>query len=490
MVARRTHFNRTKVMGDAFPAAMFRHRRDNGRKMPKAQRVNAVTATAAFIRYNSPSPDPRHAPMPQSIVRPLPLALLICTSLLLASCSGTVGGNGLQLESTKASRSAASRREAPARTVAPPAATAEAATKPRITGGPQRSTQLPNPPFISTSFGTFNEPWAMTFLPDGRLLVTEKPGQLRLFNTVTKTTGTISGLPAVAYGGQGGMGDVVLHPQYASNRYVYYSYAEAGSNSTYGAVVARAPLTLDANGGGSLGTSQIVWRQSPKVGGQGHYSHRIAFGADGKLWITSGERQQFTPAQDMATNLGKVIRLNDDGSIPADNPFVNQVGIAAQVWSLGHRNLLGIAFDGAGQLWTHEMGPAGGDELNLIERGNNYGWPIVSNGDNYDGSVIPDHPTRPEFNPPEAWWTPVIAPAGFIIYSGELFPYFKGHGFIGGLASQALVRIQFNGTTGREAERYPMGQRIREVEQGPDGAIWLLEDGASGRLLKLMPKPL
>ena len=299
-----------------------------------------------------------------------------------------------------------------------------------------------------------------------------------------------SGLPTVAYGGQGGMGDVVLHPQFASNRYVYYSYAEAGSNSTYGAVVARAPLTLDANGGGSLGTAQVLWRQSPKVGGQGHYSHRIAFGPDGKLWITSGERQQGTPAQDMATNLGKVIRLNDDGSVPADNPFVNQGGVAAQVWTLGHRNLLGIAFDGAGQLWTHEMGPAGGDELNLIERGTNYGWPIVSNGDNYDGTPIPDHPTRPEFNAPEAWWNPVIAPAGFIIYSGNLFPYFKGQGFIGGLASQSLVRIQFNGITAREAERYPMGQRIREVEQGPDGAIWLLEDGAGGRLLKLTPKPL
>lgn len=423
--------------------------------------------------------------MPPSFIAPRLLALT-CAGLLLTACSGTIGSEGVQLTSRKERETAAARRQS-----SPPAPTAaEAAVKPRITGGPHRATQLPNPPFVSTSFGTFNEPWAMTFLPDGRLLVTEKPGQLRLFNTVTKTTGTITGVPAVAYGGQGGFGDVVLHPQFASNRYVYYSYAEAGSNSTYGAVVARAPLTLDANGGGSLGTAQVLWRQSPKVGGQGHYSHRIAFGADGKLWITSGERQQGSPAQDMGGNLGKLIRLNDDGSVPADNPFANQGGVAAQVWSLGHRNLLGIAFDGAGRLWTHEMGPAGGDELNLIERGNNYGWPIVSNGDNYDGSPIPDHPTRPEFNPPEAWWNPVIAPAGFVIYSGNLFPYFKGHGFIGGLASQALVRIQFDGITAREAERYPMGKRIREVEQGPDGAIWLLEDGTGGRLLKLTPKPL
>ena len=330
----------------------------------------------------------------------------------------------------------------------------------------------------------------MTFLPDGRLLVTEKSGQLRLFNTVTKTTGTITGLPTVAYGGQGGLGDVVLHPQYASNRYVYYSYAEAGTSGTRGAVVARAPLTLDANGGGSLGTSQIVWRQSPKVGGEGHYSHRIAFGADGKLWITSGDRQQGSPAQDMTKNLGKLIRLNDDGSLPADNPFANQAGVAKEVWSLGHRNLLGIAFDGAGKLWTHEMGPANGDELNLIERGSNYGWPLVSNGNNYDGSNIPDHAPGDGYNAPEAWWAQTIAPSGFIIYSGDLFPYFRGSGLIGGLASQALVRIQFNGNTAREAERYAMGKRIREVEQGPDGAIWLLEDGAGARLLKLTPKPL
>ena len=414
---------------------------------------------------------------------------LLASTLLLTACTGTIGSDGARMTTTDKQRETPAARQQGAATP-PAAAPADAAAKPRITGGPNRATQLPNPPFISTAFGTFNEPWAMTFLPDGRLLVTEKPGQLRLFNPSTKTTGTITGLPSVSYGGQGGMGDVLLHPQFASNRYVYYSYTEAGANSTHGAVVARAPLTLNAQGGGSLGTSQVLWRQTPKVGGQGHYSHRLAFGADGKLWITSGDRQQATPAQDMGGNLGKLIRLNDDGSLPADNPFAGQGGVAAQVWSLGHRNLLGIAFDGVGRLWTHEMGPAGGDELNLIERGSNYGWPIVSDGDNYNGSPIPDHATRPEFNAPEAGWSPVIAPAGFIIYSGDQFPYFKGHGFIGGLASQAIIRIQFNGTTAREAERYAMGKRIREVEQGPDGAIWVLEDGSGARLLKLTPKPL
>jgi glucose/arabinose dehydrogenase len=266
---------------------------------------------------------------------------------------------------------------------------------------------------------------------------------------------------------------------------VYLSYAEPGANDTRGAAVARAVLTLDANGGGSLSGVQVIWRQVPKVTGSGHYSHRLAFDGSGKLWISSGDRQKFDPAQDMQANLGKMLRLGDDGSVPADNPFVGQGGVAAQVWSLGHRNILGVAFDAQGRLWAHEMGPQGGDELNLIERGSNYGWPIVSNGDHYGGADIPDHDTRPEFNAPEAWWTPVIAPAGLIIYSGSMFPYFHGHGFIGGLASQALIRIEFDGVQAREASRYAMGRRIREVEQGPDGAIWLLEDGVDARLLKL-----
>ncbi|RZA36597.1 MAG: PQQ-dependent sugar dehydrogenase [Lysobacteraceae bacterium] len=363
-----------------------------------------------------------------------------------------------------------------------------AAAGDRVTGGTLPPRRVPNPFFKSTEVARFNQPWAMTFLPDGRLLVTEKPGQMRLVDVANGQVGEVLGVPAVAYGGQGGLGDVVLHPQFASNRQVYLSYAETGSGGR-GAVVARATLNLVAGSNtGSLSGLQVIWRQVPKVGGEGHYSHRIAFDREGKLFISSGDRQQFTPAQDMTSNLGKILRLNDDGSIPADNPFRAQGGVAAQVWTLGHRNVLGLAFNAQGQLWEHEMGPAGGDELNLIERGTNYGWPVVSNGDNYDGSVIPDHATRPEFNAPEAWWTPVIAPAGFVIYSGGMFPYFHGDGFIGGLASQALVRIEFDGPLGREAARYPMGQRIREVEQGPDGALWLLEDGANARLLKLTPR--
>ncbi|MEN5210230.1 PQQ-dependent sugar dehydrogenase [Stenotrophomonas terrae] len=343
-------------------------------------------------------------------------------------------------------------------------------------------------PFNATEAARFNEPWAMTFLPDGSLLVTEKGGKLVHFDPASGKRGNVSGVPAVAYGGQGGLGDVLVHPQFASNGLVYYSYAEDGEDDTRGAAVARAKLVLDADGGGKLTDTQVIWRQTPKVTGRGHYGHRLAFGPDGKLWISSSERQKFDPAQDMKTNLGKIIRLNDDGSVPADNPFVAQGAPADQVWSLGHRSVLGLAFDGNGKLWEHEMGPKGGDELNLIQRGGNYGYPIVSNGDHYDGRPIPDHDTRPEFIAPVVTWRQVISPAGFIIYNGTLFPKWQGSGFIGGLSSKSLVRVAFDGDKAREAERFDMGNRIREVEQGPDGALWLLEDGSNAKLLKLTPK--
>jgi glucose/arabinose dehydrogenase len=343
--------------------------------------------------------------------------------------------------------------------------------------------------FVSTPVADFREPWAMTFLPDGRLLVTEKKGALKLLDVNDTRQVDVSGVPKVAYGGQGGFGDVVLHPGFAQNSLVYLSFAEAGDDGLSGGAVARARLVLE--GGAKLEDLTVIWRQAPKVDGSGHFGHRLAFGPDGKLWITSSERQKFTPAQDMKSNLGKMVRLNDDGSVPADNPFVAQGGVAAQVWSLGHRNLLGLAFDASGRLYAHEMGPRGGDELNLIEKAANYGYPVVSNGDHYSGADIPDHPTRPEFRAPLITWNPVISPAGFIIYSGKLFPDWAGDGFIGGLSSKALIRVEFEGDTAREAQRFDMRQRIREIEQGPDGALWLLEDernGSGGRLLKLTPR--
>lgn len=343
--------------------------------------------------------------------------------------------------------------------------------------------------FDITEEGRFTNPWSMTFLPDGSLLVTEKSGALRI-RQPNGTVGTISGVPAVVEAGQGGFGDVVLHPDFATNNRIYISFAEAGTNNRVGAAVASATLVRSGNGG-SLQNVKVIWQQTPKVQGTGHFGHRMAFDADGKLWISSSERQQMTPAQDLNSNLGKILRLNDDGTVPSDNPFADRGGLAAQVWSYGHRNPLGLAFDSTGKLWSHEMGPQGGDELNLIERGGNYGWPVASNGANYGATAddIPDHRPGDGFIAPKISWSPVIAPAGFVIYSGDAFPQWKGNGFIGGLVSRGLVRVSLVGDQLKEIERLPLGDRIREVEQGPDGALWVLEDnGNNKRLLKLTPK--
>ncbi|MEZ5933539.1 MAG: PQQ-dependent sugar dehydrogenase [Alphaproteobacteria bacterium] len=339
----------------------------------------------------------------------------------------------------------------------------------------------------ATSIAEFDEPWAMTFLPDGMLLVTTKPGVL--FHVTQDGTSTeVEGIWEVAYGGQGGLGDVVLHPDFASNGLVYISNIETlDQGATFGAIVSRA--RLDRSGEApTLVEIEKIWTQEPKMSGQGHFSHRIAFGPDGMLFITSGDRQKQNPAQNFDQGLGKVIRLNDDGSVPPDNPWQDKGELARTYWSMGHRNLLGIAFDADGRLWTHEMGPAHGDELNHIVAGENYGWPIVSNGDNYSGIPIPDHETHPEFKAPKAYWVPAISPAGLAIYDGDMFPDWRGDAFIGGLSSEALVRVDLEGEDAREAERFQWGRRIREVEQGPDGALWVLEDKGGGRLLKLTPK--
>lgn len=337
---------------------------------------------------------------------------------------------------------------------------------------------------IAESYGEFDEPWAMTFLPNGQLLVTEKSGTLYLVRLEDRSKLAVQGMPEVAYGGQGGLGDVVLHPSYPDNHWIYLSYAEQGSWRKKGAVVARAELNIAADPP-SLENLQVIWRQTPKVSGAGHYSHRLAFRPEGHLFITSGDRQKLEPAQHWDQNLGKVIRINPDGSIPKDNPFQDQGELAKSFWSLGHRNVLGIAFDKQGQLWTHEMGPRHGDELNLTVAGENYGWPLVSWGDHYSGFPIPDHDTRPEFKAPAIYWVPTVAPSGLALYDGAMFPEWQGQAFIGGLRSESLLRIRINGQEAEEAERFAMGARIREVEVGPEGALWLLEDGAGGRLLRL-----
>ncbi|MBT3681347.1 MAG: PQQ-dependent sugar dehydrogenase [Candidatus Marinimicrobia bacterium] len=362
-----------------------------------------------------------------------------------------------------------------------------AAGLPSVNRAESRITGSAGSEMMSHSYGTFNEAWAMTFLPDGQLLVTQKTGELLLVHLESGSQVPVQGVPEVAYGGQGGLGDIILHPQYLQNQLVYFSYAESGPDRKRGAVVARARLQLTTRP--RLEQIEIIWRQSPKVTGKGHYSHRLAFGPQGYLFITSGDRQKQEPAQSWTQDLGKVTRLNDDGSIPPDNPFQDKGSLAKSFWTLGHRNLLGIAFNEQGQLWTHEMGPQHGDEFNLIIAGENYGWPLVSWGNHYSGFPIDDHDTRPDFHLPEEYWVPTIAPSGLIIYNGDQFPAWRGNAFIGGLRSEALIRVSINGNQAQEVERFDMGKRIREVEQGPQGALWVLEDREGGRLLRLTPRP-
>lgn len=333
---------------------------------------------------------------------------------------------------------------------------------------------------------TFDEPWAMTELGDGRLLITERRGKLKLYDPFSSQSIDILGVPPVAYGGQGGLGDIALHPDYKNNHQIYLSYAEK-DNGGYGAVVIRGELNLQETNP-QIRNIKRIWEQVPKVSGQGHYAHRMLFGKDGKLWISSGERQKFDPAQDMKSNLGKVIRLNDDGSVVADNPFTQQGEIGKQVWSLGHRNPLGIAFDHKDQLWVVEMGPKGGDELNLIHKGENYGYPIVSNGDHYSGKEIPDHVTRPEFKAPEISWTPVISPSNLVFYQKQLFPQWTNKALIGGLSSEAIIVVDTESKPVREIQRLNMKQRIRDIYPAHDGSIWVLEDGKNAGLLRLLPK--
>ncbi|QLC22246.1 PQQ-dependent sugar dehydrogenase [Parasphingopyxis sp. CP4] len=338
--------------------------------------------------------------------------------------------------------------------------------------------------FSVEEVATFNEPWAMAFLPDGRALVTEKSGTMRLWSPDQETV-EVSGIPAVDYGGQGGLGDVTLHPDFAENGMVYFSYAEAGDGETRAAVVARGILVVAGDDSASLNDVEVIWRQGPKTGRRGHYGHRILFGPEGYLFIASGDRQELEPAQDTSNNLGTVVRLNADGSVPDDNPFADQGGMTAEIWSYGHRNPLGFAFDTEGQLWDVEHGPAGGDELNRIERSVNYGWPTVSNGEHYDGRPIPDHDTDARFRAPYLSWTPVIAPGGMIFYSGDMFADLTGDLLIAGLSTNAIIHVEIDGETAREAGRFTFDNRIREIEQGPNGTIWILEDGEDGRMIRL-----
>jgi glucose/arabinose dehydrogenase len=343
-------------------------------------------------------------------------------------------------------------------------------------------------PFAVTPVADFDAPWAMTFLPGGRMLVTEKDGRLMLVSADGKARTTVTGTPRVDSAGQGGLMDVVLAPDFARSGLVYLSYSAAVPGGK-AVVLARGRLA-EGGAGARLEGTQTLFTAGPAIDGDGHYSGRIAFAPDGRhLFFTAGERQQFEPAQDPKATLGKVLRLTLDGKPAPGNPLAAK-GFAPEVWTYGHRNLLGIAFDAQGNLWEQEMGPKGGDEVNLIRAGANYGYPRVSNGDHYDGRPIPDHKPGDGYEAPKVSWNPVISPGGLMIYSGTMFPAWRGDAFIGGLSSKALVRVDLNGTDASKGDQWDMGARIREVEQGPDGAVYVLEDGgrgSAGRLLRLTP---
>ena len=314
-----------------------------------------------------------------------------------------------------------------------------------------------------------------------------------------QTRGMVGGIPAVDSEGQGALMDVVLHPKFAANRLVYFSFSEKGEGGK-GVALARGTLNDKADircvrapcPTAMLENVQVIFRATPYLDGNGHYSGRIAFAPDGHLFFTNGERQQFDPAQDPKMTLGKVLRLNDDGTPAAGNPLAAK-GFHPAVWSYGHRNLLGIAFDAQGNLWEQEMGPKHGDEVNLILPGRNYGYPKASNGNHYDGKDIPDHRPGDGFEAPKTFWNPAISPAGLIVYSGKLWPEWKGDLFLGGMNTPGLVRVEVDGTNVRKGDFWDMnGQRIREVEEAPDGSLYVLEDGgrnSQGRLWRLTPAP-
>lgn len=376
--------------------------------------------------------------------------------------------------------------------------------------------KAPPPDVVSSSAGdlrvqrlaTLEYPWGMALLPDGRLLVTEKPGRLRVWENGT-LAGPVAGVPVVAYRAtqyeQGGLLDVAVDPDFARNRFIYLSYSEAASpqppdigetgdarfadyldmsdNILRGGAVARARLE-----GNALLEVRVIWRQVPKTVGRGHFGHRLLFAPDGKLFITSGERMRFDPAQQLTSNLGKVVRINTDGSNPTDNPFAGREDARGDLWSYGHRNILAAAIEpSSGRLWAFEMGPLGGDEVNFVQPGKNYGWPLVSNGDNYGGQPIPDHPTQKKFQEPVRTWTPVVSPSGAAFYTGSLLAGWRGSVLVGGLSSQALVRVAFDGERVAFEERIDLKRRVRDVIQAHDGSILLLVDARNGDLLRLAP---
>ena len=337
---------------------------------------------------------------------------------------------------------------------------------------------------IITEMGDFDRPWAIEFIPGSdTLAITEKEGRLKLMQVESGEIVDVTGVPEVAYGGQGGFGDVAFLDSEAGQagpRTIYLSWAEYGPDEeTRGAVVGRGRLVCDAGMDAcAIEGLDVIWRQAPKVSGRGHYSHRITFSPDETyMFVASGDRQKMTPAQDNSNTIGTIVRLNLDGTPAPGNPFADAGGVTAEIWSYGHRNILGMDWDAQGRLWDIEHGPAGGDELNLVIEAANYGWPTRSYGEHYNGDPIPDHTPDDGFTKPAISWTPVIAPGDMVFYDGDMFADWRGHAVIAGLSSEALVRVVLDGDTASEAARYAIDGRARSIDIAPDGSIWVATDG-------------
>jgi len=344
---------------------------------------------------------------------------------------------------------------------------------------------------VKTFARGLDHPWGLAFLPDGRMLVTEKDGNLRIVSTDGKLSEPLRGVPKVDSRGQGGLLDVALDPNFAQNRLVYLSFSEPGPNSTNSTAVVRGALSAD---GRALENVQVIFSQKPKVQSRMHYGSRLVFDRQGHLYVTMGERSEEryrTQAQDLNSHLGKLVRINPDGSVPADNPFLNKAGALPEIWSYGHRNMQGAALNPqTGELWTNEHGPRGGDEINVPEPGKNYGWPVVSYGVNYDGTPVgTGKSSAPGMEEPIYHWTPSIAVSGMAFYTADAIPGWKGSLFNGALAGEMLVRLEVDGKRITHEERLflDLGKRIREVKQGPDGALYLLTDESSGEILRVAP---
>ncbi|MDE1466318.1 PQQ-dependent sugar dehydrogenase [Aurantiacibacter sp. D1-12] len=347
-------------------------------------------------------------------------------------------------------------------------------------------------PFAAEAHGNFAEPWAVKVHPEtGTVFITEKAGTMKFYEPESGRLGTVTGLPEVAYEGQGGLGDLAFAPDFAESGMIYLSWAQSdGGNGTF-ATIGRGTLVCEVADECRIDNLQEIWHQSMAGGRRGHYSHRIVFSPDGAyMFVSSGDRQEQDPAQDLSNNLGAVVRLNLDGTPAAGNPFVDQGSPTDQIWSYGQRNLLGLAMREDGELWELEHGPAGGDELNFVVAGANYGWPTRSNGDNYNGVDIPDHTEDDGFTKPAIHWTPVIGPGGMDFYTGDMFADWEGQLLVAALTTRSIVHLSTDSAnnSAEELGRYTFPTRLRDIEIASDGAIWVIEDGEDGRLLRLTPK--